>query len=198
MFFFKVQSHDTFPFRFPKDYIWGLSKSNGQIFPQSDFPFVFYTFLRSFTVLTIWFSPECWMEIGLQLILKRHFDSYFDIRLLSSHDMILLRKWKPDGKSCDCTFTCAVNSSPLPDFQLSFSDWKFWHLLVSTIFIFPTSSEPLHTQSPNLTQMFIYGSCKWEMLLKMGWGYKFTTWKRRTEHSSRHFNPFLEKHSWQF
>jgi hypothetical protein len=149
-------------FRFPKYCIWGLGKSNGQIFTQSDFPFVFYAFFFSFTVLTIWFSPDCWMEIGLQSILKRHLDSYFDIRLLCSHDMILFRKWKPDGKSCDCTFICAVNilAHICQSLSRAFLIERVWRLSVCKLFTIPTSSEPLHSQSPNLTQMFLYGSCK--------------------------------------
>ena len=67
--------------------------------------------------------PSQW---ACQSILKRHFDVYFDIRLLCSHDMILFRKWKPDKKkSCDCTFICAVNIlANLCQSQLKFSDWK--------------------------------------------------------------------------
>ena len=116
----------------------------------------------SLTVLTIWFPPDCLMEMGLQSILKRNFDSYFDIILLGSHDMILFRKWKPDGQSCDCTFICAVNILARLCQSLS---WAFliesaWRLSVCKLFTNPTSSEPLHSQSPNLTQMFLYGSCK--------------------------------------
>jgi hypothetical protein len=42
----------------------------------------------------------------------------------------------------------------------NFSDWRCLAPGVCKLFTIPTSSEPLYSQSPNLAQMFLYGSCK--------------------------------------
>ena len=152
------ESYDTNYFRFPKDRIWwGLGKSNGQIFTQSDFPFVFYTFFFSFTVLTIWISPDCWMEIGLQSILIR--TSILDFAF-TRYDFVskVKTRWKIVWLNL---YMCSQYLARLcQSLSWAFLIESVWRLSACKLFTIPTSSEPLHSQSPNLTQMFLYGSCK--------------------------------------
>jgi hypothetical protein len=115
----------------------------------------FYTFFFSFTVLTLSFSPDCWMEIGLQSILKWHFDSYFDIRFCV-HTWFVSKvktRWKIVWLNL---YMCSQYLARLcQSLSWAFLIESVWRLSACKLFTIPTSSEPLHSQSPNLTQMFL-------------------------------------------
>lgn len=85
--------------------IYGTGKSNDdQVFIQFHFPLHFDTIFYSFTVLTIWFSHHCQIEMGCQPILKWHFDVNINVWVLWSHDAVFVeRKIRQNTVSCECT-----------------------------------------------------------------------------------------------